>query len=109
MSLMTLSRCSVDSEASAAYSPCSSVMLGGFQQLQHAQHAIHRRAQFVAHHRQEVGFGAVGLLRFLAGLDQLGHGLLLFAAGLFQAPRQVVDVSRQVAQFGVVDNRAAAF
>ncbi|MDT4838922.1 hypothetical protein FQZ97_726950 [compost metagenome] len=80
---------------------------GGFQQLQHAQHAVHGRAQFVAHHRQEVGFGAVGHFRFLAGLDQLVHGLLLLVAGLLQAAGEVVDVAAQVAQFAVVHHRQA--
>ncbi len=83
--------------------------LGGFQQLQHAQHAVHGRAQFVAHHRQEIGFGVVGLFRFLAGLDQLRHRLMLFAAGLFQRLGEVVDVLRQRAQFGVIDDRQRGF
>ena len=32
--------------------------LGHQQQLRHAQHAVHRRADLVAHHRQEFAFGA---------------------------------------------------
>ncbi|MNE13929.1 hypothetical protein D3C80_1067830 [compost metagenome] len=76
---------------------------GGFQQLQHAQYAIHRGAQFVAHHGQEVGFGAVGLLRLFAGFDQQRHGLLLFLAGTLQAIGQVVDVPGQDAQFAILD------
>ncbi|MNJ47621.1 hypothetical protein D3C77_427830 [compost metagenome] len=43
----------------------------GFQQLQHAQYAVHGRAQLVTHHGQEVGLGSVRLLGFFAGLDQL--------------------------------------
>ncbi|MNU66741.1 hypothetical protein D3C71_560630 [compost metagenome] len=83
--------------------------LRGFQQLQHAQHAIHRRAQFVAHHREEIGLGVVGLFRFLARLDQLCHGLMLFTAGLFETAGQVVDVLRQGAQLGVVDDGQRCF
>ncbi|MNZ51310.1 hypothetical protein D3C78_691200 [compost metagenome] len=79
--------------------------LGGFEQLQHAQHAIHGGAQLVAHHREEFRLGAVGLLGLLAGLDQLGNGLFLFCAGLFQCAGQVVDVACQVAQLAVVDHR----
>ncbi|MNS71325.1 hypothetical protein D3C72_1046920 [compost metagenome] len=61
----------------------------------------------MAHHRQEVGFGAVGHFRFLASLDQLVHGLLLLVAGLLQAAGEVVDVAAQVAQFAVVHHRQA--
>ncbi|MNX86845.1 hypothetical protein D3C86_1187470 [compost metagenome] len=83
--------------------------VGGFQQLQHAQYAVHRRAQFMAHHGEEVGFGVVGLFRFFAGLDQLRHGLMLFAAGLLETAGEVVDVLRQRPQLGVVDNRQRCF
>ena len=79
--------------------------LGGFQQLQHAQYAVHRRAQFVAHHRQEVRLRIVGALGFFTGLDQLRHGLLLFTTGLVEAFGQVVDVPRKVAQLRIIDNR----
>ncbi|MNZ83095.1 hypothetical protein D3C78_1018150 [compost metagenome] len=67
--------------------------LGGLQQLQHAQHAVHGGAQFMAHHCQEVGLGAVGLFRLFACLDQLCHGLMLFAAGLLQAIGKVIDMA----------------
>lgn len=77
--------------------------LGGFKQLQHAQHPIHGRAQFMAHHGQELGFRVVGALGFLV-LDQFGHGLLLFPAGLLKAAGQVVDMPGQAAQFGIVDD-----
>ncbi|MNR51616.1 hypothetical protein D3C85_1713130 [compost metagenome] len=56
----------------------------------------------MAHHRQEVGFGAVGHFCFLACLDQLTHRLLLLVAGLLQAAGEVVDVAAEVAQFTVV-------
>ncbi|MNF43503.1 hypothetical protein D3C84_245890 [compost metagenome] len=61
----------------------------------------------MAHHRQEVGFGAVGHFRLLAGLDQQVHGLLLFVAGLLQAAGEVIDVAAEVAQFAVVHHRQA--
>ena len=44
--------------------------------------------------RQELRLGAVGLFRFLPGLDQLLHGLVLFAAGLLEPVGQVIDVPR---------------
>ena len=78
------------------------VEFGGFQQLQHAQHAVHGGAQLVAHHRQEVRLGAVGLLGFLTRFYQLGNALLLLQAGLFQAAGQVVDMPCQAAEFVVV-------
>ncbi|MNC11998.1 hypothetical protein D3C75_597110 [compost metagenome] len=58
----------------------------------------------MAHHGEEIGFGVVGLFRFFAGLDQLRHGLMLFAAGLLETAGEVVDVLRQRPQLGVVDN-----
>ncbi|MCY1238917.1 hypothetical protein D9M72_516780 [compost metagenome] len=61
----------------------------------------------MAHHRQEVGFGAVRHFRFLARLDQLAHRLLLFLAGLFEAAGEIVDVTAEVAQFAVIYHRQA--
>ncbi|MNR01623.1 hypothetical protein D3C85_1174350 [compost metagenome] len=74
------------------------------EQLQHAQHAIHRGAQLMAHHGQELCLGVIGALGLFARLNQLRDRLLLFLAGDFQALGQVVDVLGQVAQLGIVDN-----
>ena len=71
---------------------------GGFQQLQHAEHAVHGGAQFMAHHGQEVRFGTVGRLRFLTGQGQLANADLLLAVGGGQCHRQLVDMAGQVAQ-----------
>jgi signal transduction histidine kinase len=46
------------------------VHLGLAQQLQHAQHRIHRRADLVAHIGHEVRLGAAGLVGRLLGLQQ---------------------------------------
>ena len=53
----------------------------GFQQqAAHPQHAIHGRADLVAHGGQKTGFGAVGLFGFVARFGQrLFHGLALEA------------------------------
>ena len=59
----------------------------------------------MTHHGQKVGFCAVGTLCFLAGLDQLSDRGLLFAAGLGQAVRQVVNVAGQAAEFTIVNHR----
>ena len=75
----------------------------GFQQLQHAQHAIHWGSQLVAHHCQEVRFGAVGQFRLLARLNQQGHGSLLFFTGAGQAVCEVVDMPRQRLQLAFTD------
>ena len=82
-------------------------LLGGFQQLQHAQHAVHRGAKLVAHHRQEVGLRPVRLLRFLAGADQLADRLFLFPARAVQPAGEIVDVTGQVADLAVVEDRQA--
>ena len=74
------------------------VLVGGFQQLQHAQHAVHGGAQLVAHHRQEVALGLAGVFGAVVRLAQLGHDPLLVAAGLVQAGGQFVDVGLQMAQ-----------
>src|SRR5471030_1642425 len=105
MSLMTLSKCSVDSEASAAYSTCSSVMSVVSNSCSMPSTPFIGVRSSWHHHRQEVGFGVVGLFRFFAGLDQLRHRLMLFAAGLFEPLGEVVDVLRQGAQLGVIDAR----
>ncbi|WP_434039183.1 hypothetical protein [Pseudomonas aeruginosa] len=51
-----------------------------FQQLQHAQHAVHRGAKLMAHHRQEVGLASSPCSASLAGLYQLADRLFLFPA-----------------------------
>lgn len=56
----------------------------------------------MTHHRQEIRLGVVGALGLFAGLDQLGHGLLLLATGLVEAFGEVVDMPRQVAQLRVI-------
>ncbi len=45
------------------------------QQLGHAQHAVHRRADFVRHAREEFALGAAGRLGDAAGLDAVAHRL----------------------------------
>ena len=49
--------------------------LGVAQQRGHAENAVHRRADLVAHRRQEARLGAVGRFRLQARLAQLGLGL----------------------------------
>ena len=44
------------------------------EQRRHAEDAVHRRADLVAHGRQEARLGAVGGFRLLARLPQLGLG-----------------------------------
>ena len=54
------------------------------QQLGHAQHAVHRRAQLVAHARDEVALGAAENLQLLVALFELmrahAHRVLELAA-----------------------------
>ena len=51
------------------YSRCSAVELGVERQLRHADDAVHRRADLVAHVGQEFALGAAGGLGRLLGLD----------------------------------------
>ncbi len=53
------------------YSRCSSVRAVLDQEGGHAEHAVHGRAQLVAHHREEVALAARGLFGMLAG-DAVG-------------------------------------
>ncbi|MCW0438435.1 hypothetical protein NB723_003399 [Xanthomonas sacchari] len=55
------------------------IQRGTLQQLQHAQHRVHRRADLVAHVGQERGFGLAGLVGARLGLAQILLGLQLRA------------------------------
>ena len=73
---------------------------GAAQQLDHAHHAIHRGADFVAHVGQEQALGAVGGLRLVArevGLF-LGQRELLGAVGDFEFEAVAVRSERRVAR-----------
>ncbi|MNZ32526.1 hypothetical protein D3C78_498570 [compost metagenome] len=59
----------------------------------------------MAHHRQEVRLGAVGLLGLLARADQLGDAALLLGLCLLQGTGQLVDVPGQVADLAAVAHR----
>ncbi len=50
--------------------------IGALQQLRHAQHPVHRRANLVTHFRQEFGLGAVGRVGFGLGLLERDVALL---------------------------------
>ena len=60
------------------------------RQLRHAQHAVHRRADLVAHRRHELALEAVGALGAVLGLAQfrraLRHCLFEFVAMALQVP-----------------------
>ena len=47
-----------------------------FKQLAETKNRIHRCAQLMAHRRQEIGLGPVGVIGDVAGLQQVGLGLL---------------------------------
>ena len=57
MSLMTVSRLSADDLIAATYSRWRGREVGVQGQLGHAEDAVHRRADLVAHVRQELGLG----------------------------------------------------
>ena len=63
--------------------------LGVQRQFGHADHAIHRRADFVAHVGEEFALGAAGRFGFLFGLTEVGVGSDQFGGAgfhlLFQA------------------------
>ena len=60
---------------SSRYSRCSGVSARVERQLGHAEDAVHRRADLVAHVREELALGAVGGLGGLLGLEQLAGAL----------------------------------
>ena len=52
-------------------------LIGLFQrQFEHADHGVHRRADFMAHGRQKRGFGPIGIVRGVLGFLQLLQQLL---------------------------------
>ena len=53
------------------------IEVGGLYQLQHAQHRIHRRTDFVAHVGQEGALGGAGSVGLLLGMAQAGFELQL--------------------------------
>ena len=64
------------------------------EQVDHAQHAVHRRADLVAHHRQETAFRRRRGLRVLDGLREL----LLHAPLLGEVDRDADDADRAPAR-----------
>ena len=64
------------------------------QQIRHAHHAIHRRANFVAHVREELGLGAVGL----GGLSSKLHRTL---ARAFEFGRPLLDLGLKCPLLGI--------
>ena len=67
------------------------VEIGVQQQAGHADHTVHRRADFMAHVGEKIALRTAGLLGRVPGLLQLGLGLFAFADILLDA-----DVGRQV-------------
>ncbi|MNR32836.1 hypothetical protein D3C85_1504590 [compost metagenome] len=54
--------------------PVKTALIGVLhRQLQHSDHRTHRRANFMAHRRQEYCLGATGLIRGLKRCAQLFH------------------------------------
>ncbi len=62
------------------------------QQLGHAQHAVHRRADLVRHAREEFALGAAGRLGDAAGLDAVVHRLAQRAVGLGETAGALVHL-----------------
>ena len=65
------------------------VKLGETQQFQHAEHAIHRRSDFVAHGGQKSTLGPIGKVRRFLGRDQFSgaqlDALFKFLVNVFAA------------------------
>ena len=71
MSLMTVSSASADDLTMFRGTRAARCEVGVEHQLGHADDAVHRRADFVAHVRQKLALGPVGRLGFVAGDGQL--------------------------------------
>ncbi len=81
------------------------VHAGLLQQLQHAQHGVHRRADFVAHIGHELGLGAAGLERLFLGQQQrLAGGARFGAVGATAYPAEHVAVGILLRQRMVVEH-----
>ena len=91
MSLMTASRASAPTRTISEILALLGRQLGVEQQLGHADDAVHRRADLVAHVGQELALGPAGGLGGLLGLLELDLGLFAFAA---IAAELVGDVQR---------------
>ncbi len=82
--------------------PLPRVELGEQEQLGHAEHAVHRRAQLVAHAGEELALRAAGTLcKLPRALELDGVRLLLLLVGL-EAPAHLVDAPAQLAH-GVLE------
>ena len=67
MSLMMTSRLSAEPRIVRAKSVCSVSSRRVEQQVAEADHAVHRRADLVAHRREEFALGAIGGFGLVAG------------------------------------------
>ncbi len=76
MSLMTVISASADVITDAERFALLGRQFGVEQQFRHADDAVHRRADFVAHIGEELAFGAVGRLGRVAGLLERQFGVL---------------------------------
>ena len=72
MSLMIVSRASALPRTPSTYSRCSSVRSVSKSNAIHADDAVHRGADLMAHVREERGLGERGVLQLLVERDELG-------------------------------------
>ena len=70
MSPIKVSSASPDCADGFGISALLGAQLGFEQQARHAEHAVHRRADLVAHRGEEAGFGTAGGLRLVARFRQ---------------------------------------
>ncbi len=73
---MTVSSASADDLTIRRFSRCSDVSVGVEHEIGHADDAVHRRADLVAHVRQELALGLVGGLGGVLGRAQFGFRLV---------------------------------
>ena len=83
MSLMSASRAWLDSFTTPRHSRCSAESSSIERELGHADDAVHRRANLVAHVREEITLGLVRALGLVFGRLAFDHLLLEIARALF--------------------------
>ena len=87
---------------------CASRQLVAVQHLRHAENAVERRADFVAHRRKEVGLRDRRRLGLLLGFDQ-GEFLLLLLVDIQHQPDGAHVLARRVALHAREQAHPAAF
>ena len=94
---MICSSASAEREIVSDEPPLARRQLGSLQQFRHAHHAVHGRADLMAHASQEFALGVAGGLGRVLGAVGLIDRLLQFPIGIAELhPQAVIALSRRL-------------